>query len=93
MLRQSQRTFVPELDFCTTSGGSVSTVVTDLGVLQPRGEDRELTLTAVHPGVDSDQAREATGWDLQVADDLSVTPAPTGTELSALRALEAHGDG
>jgi glutaconate CoA-transferase, subunit B len=92
MLRQSLRTFVPELDFRTTSGGSVSTVVTDLGVLQPRGEERELTLTSVHPGVDVEQAREATGWDLRIADDVGVTPTPTGAELTALRALEAHGD-
>ena len=92
MLRQSLRTFVPELDFRTTSGGSVSTVVTDLGVLQPRGEERELTLTSVHPGVDAEQARESTGWDLRIADDLGVTPTPTDAELSALRALEAHGD-
>jgi glutaconate CoA-transferase, subunit B len=92
MLRQSLRSFVSELDFRTTSGGSVSTVVTDLGVLQPRGEERELTLTSVHPGVDVEQAREATGWDLRVAGDLAVTPTPTGAELSALRALEGHGD-
>ena len=92
MLRQSPRTFVSELDFRTTSGGSVSAVVTDLGVLEPRGEERELTLTSVHPGIDADQAREATGWDLRVADDLSVTPPPTEAELAALRALEAQGE-
>jgi glutaconate CoA-transferase subunit B len=94
MLRQSQRTFVPELDFLTTLGGSVSTVVTDLGLLEPVGEgdDRELTLTSVHPGVDVEQAREATGWELRVADDLSITPAPTEAELIALRGLEAKGD-
>jgi glutaconate CoA-transferase subunit B len=94
MLRQSLRTFVPELDFLTSPGGSVSTVVTDLGVLEPRGEgdDWELTLTSVHPGVDVDQAREATGWELRVADDLSVTATPTEAELTALRGLEAKGD-
>jgi glutaconate CoA-transferase, subunit B len=90
MLRQSLRTFVSELDFRTSAGGSVSTVVTDLGILKPRGEERELTLTSVHPGVDADQAREATGWDLRVADDLDVTAAPTDAELKALRALETH---
>jgi glutaconate CoA-transferase, subunit B len=90
MLRQSLRTFVSELDFRTSAGGSVSTVVTDLGILKPRGEERELTLTSVHPGVDADQAREATGWDLRVADDLDVTTAPTDAELKALRALETH---
>jgi glutaconate CoA-transferase, subunit B len=90
MLRQSLRTFVSELDFRTSAGGSVSTVVTDLGILKPRGEERELTLTSVHPGVDADQAREVTGWDLRVADDLDVTAAPTDAELKALRALETH---
>jgi len=92
MLRQSRRTFVSELDFRTTPGGSVSTVVTDLGILGPRGEERELTLMSVHPGVDVDQACEATGWDLRVADDLTVTQAPTEAELTALRALEAKGE-
>jgi glutaconate CoA-transferase, subunit B len=92
MLRQSTRTFVSELDFRTTLGGSVSTVVTDLGILEPRGDERELTLTSVHPGVDVEQAHEATGWDLRVADDLSVTPPPNEVELTALRALEAKGE-
>jgi glutaconate CoA-transferase, subunit B len=88
MLRQSPRTFVGQLDFRTTSGTAVSTVVTDLGVLEPRGRERELTLTSVHPGVTVEQAREATGWELRVAEELSVTPAPTDAELAALRALE-----
>jgi glutaconate CoA-transferase subunit B len=87
MLRQTPRTFVAELDFRTTLGRAVSTVVTDLGVLEPRGGDRELTLTAVHPGVEPEAAREATGWDLRVADDLERTPPPTEAELAALRAL------
>src|SRR4029078_9099630 len=85
MLRQSLRTFVSELDFRTSAGGSVSTVVTDLGILEPRGEERELTLTSVHPGVDADQAREATGWDLEVADDLTVTEAATDAAREGAR--------
>ena len=92
MLRQTARTFVQELDFRTTLGHAVSRVVTDLGVLEPRGADRELTLTAVHPGVEPDAAREATGWDLRVADDLERTAPPTGAELTALRALTTRDD-
>lgn len=92
MLRQSPRTFVRRLDFTTSRGGAVSTVVTDLGILEPRGEDRELTLTAVHPGVEVDEARAATGWELRVADDLGTTPPPTDDELAALRALESRGE-
>jgi len=91
MLRQTPRTFVPELDFRTSCGGRVSVVVTDLGLLEPRGEERELVLTHVHPGNDTEQAREATGWPLRVADDLRETRAPTDEELAALRGLATKG--
>ncbi len=86
MLRHSQRAFVEKLDFTTSVGDRVSVVVTDLGILEPR--DGELTLTAVHPGASADEAREATGWELRVADDLGETVAPTEAELAALRALQ-----
>ncbi len=92
MLRQSPRTFVDRLDFRTTPGTAVSTVVTDLGILEPRGDERELTLTSVHPGVDADQVRDATAWDLRVAEELGITAAPTEAELTALRALRAEGE-
>ena len=89
MLRHSRRTFVQELDFTTSAGDNVRVVVTDLGILEPR--DGELTLTAVHPGVDTDDVVDATGWELRVADDVRETAAPTGEELDALRALESRG--
>jgi glutaconate CoA-transferase, subunit B len=85
----SPRTFVPELDFLTTTGARTTQVITDLGVLEPR--DGELTLTAVHPGVTADQAREATGWDLRVAEEIATTPEPTDEELGALKELLARG--
>jgi glutaconate CoA-transferase subunit B len=87
MLRQSPRTFVDRLDFRTSSGERVSVVVTDLGVLEPRGDDRQLTLTQLHPGVDVDRAREATGWPLAVASDVRVTAPPDDSELEVLRGL------
>ena len=89
MLRQSPRTFVERLDFTTSRGDRVRVVVTDLGVLEPRGG--ELTLTQLHPGATVEQAVAATGWELKVADDLVETEAPTGEELAALRALETKG--
>ena len=85
MLRHSKRTFVPELDFTTSVGDNVRVVVTDLGILEPC--DGELTLTAVHRGVDARDVVEATAWELRVADDLRETAPPTGDELDALRAL------
>jgi glutaconate CoA-transferase subunit B len=92
MLRQSPRTFVERLDFRTSSGARVTVVVTDLGILEP-GNDGELTLTHLHPGIDVDQAREATGWNLRVAGDLNQTQPPSDRELAALRALRTKGNG
>ena len=104
IVRQSTRTFVEKVDFVTSVGfgsgpgsreklgfrgrGPVK-VITDLGVLEPDPESCELTLTQIHEGVDPDQAREATGWPLAVADDLVVTAPPTPEELEVLRDLLA----
>jgi glutaconate CoA-transferase subunit B len=81
----SPRTFVERLDFRTTTGARTTAVITELGVLEPR--DGELTLTALHPGVTVEQVRDATGWQLRVADELVSTPPPTADELAALEEL------
>jgi glutaconate CoA-transferase, subunit B len=92
MLRQTPRAFVETLDFRTSSGERVTFVVTDLGVLEP-DETGELTLTRVHPGATVEQAREATGWALRVADPLGETEPPSERELERLRALRTKGQG
>jgi glutaconate CoA-transferase, subunit B len=88
--RHSKRAFVETLDFVTSlahdRGHTV--VITDLGVLRP-GADGELELVAVHPKVEVDQVREATGWELKVAEPLERTEPVTGHELDALRELRA----
>ena len=68
-------------------GRGPTAVITDLGVLEPDPETCELVLTQVHPGVDVDQAREQTGWELKVADDLQSTEPPTDEEIAKLREL------
>lgn len=103
VMRQSARSFVDQLDFITSvgygtgpgdrarhgfSGRGPTAVITDLGVLEPDPIDCELTLTALHPGIDPGQAIAATGWTLRIAPRLDITDAPTDTELSALRALK-----
>jgi glutaconate CoA-transferase subunit B len=107
MLRQAPRAFVERLDFLTTvgfgdgrgsreklgfSGRGVTAVVTDLGVLEPDPETCELTLTLLHPGVTVEQAREATGWPLRVAEHVARGKAPTAAELKALRGLKLAGE-
>jgi glutaconate CoA-transferase, subunit B len=90
IVRHSKRTFVEQLDFVTSlahrEGHTV--VITDLGVLRP-GDDGELELVAVHPEVDVEQVREATGWELRVADPLEHTEPVTERELETLRELRA----
>jgi glutaconate CoA-transferase subunit B len=85
----SKRTFVQRLDFLTTTGARTTQVITDLGVLEPR--NGELELTTLHPGVSVGQVREATGWELRVADEPATTPEPTDEELGALEELIARG--
>src|SRR5689334_18346869 len=90
LLRQTPRAFVERLDFKTSTAESVRVVVTDLGILEPR--DGELTLTGVHQGVEPEEARRATGWELRVADDVCETEPPTDGELEALRGLRTKGE-
>lgn len=85
MLRHGPRAFVERVDFRTSLGTRVGVVFTDLGILAPR--EGELTLTHVHPGVDVEEVRAATGWPLRVAEDLRKTAPPTERELSTLRSL------
>ncbi|HVL05628.1 MAG TPA: CoA-transferase subunit beta [Acidimicrobiales bacterium] len=87
VLRHSRRAFVERLDFRTSVPGRGGTaVITDLGVLEA-GDDGELVLAAVHPGVSVGDVRAATSWELRVAGDVTVTEAPTPQELDVLRSM------
>jgi glutaconate CoA-transferase subunit B len=103
VLRQSSRAFVDKVDFITSfghgtgkgdrerlglRGAGPTLVITDLGILRPDPETSELTLTELHPGVELDQVRQATGWRLKVAGGLKTTSAPTEDELRILRELK-----
>jgi glutaconate CoA-transferase subunit B len=103
LLRQNPKTFVERLDFLTTvgflrgwrsrdelavPGKGPQAVITDLGVLEPDPDSRELVLTKVHPGVDANAAVAATGWPLRVADRVGETEPPSAEELVILRALK-----
>jgi glutaconate CoA-transferase, subunit B len=104
MLRQSPRSFVEGLDFRSSVGYGAApgdrerlgmpgrgptVVITDLGVLRPDPESRELTLTQLHPGVTAQQASEQTGWPLRISEELEETEPPSDEELRQLRDLRA----
>jgi glutaconate CoA-transferase subunit B len=111
-LRHNPRAFVNKLDFVTSAGHldggdsrarlrlpgkGPTAVITDLAIMTPDPATRELTLTSVHPGVDVETVKKATGWPLKVSDSLKTTEPPTERELSVLRQLQertaaAHAD-
>lgn len=111
VMRQTPRTFVNRLDFMTTLGHGrtgrerrelgVTTegpalLVTDLCIMKPGEETKEMAVVSLHPGVTMEAVRAATGWELRAADTVTETAPPTAAELEVLRELnrrtaEAHG--
>jgi glutaconate CoA-transferase, subunit B len=102
VLKQSLRSFVQKLDFCTSAGflngngerarraipgAGPQVVITDLGVLKPVTGSQELTLVARYENVSVDKIRAATSWPLAVADTIDVVAPPTSEELRVLRDL------
>jgi glutaconate CoA-transferase, subunit B len=105
VLRQRPRSFVERLDYVTSvghrhggdsraelgyPGAGPTTVMPDLGVLRPDPVTKELTLVALHPGATVEGAREATGWELRVAEEVATTEPPSHEELEVLRELHAR---
>ncbi len=105
IMRQGRRSFVPRVDFVTSFGhgeggdhrqrlgmrtAGPTLVATDLCLLRPDPETKELTVVSVHPGVSHEQISEATGWPVRFAHQVEQTPPPTATELDVLRDLQAR---
>ncbi|WP_277811358.1 CoA-transferase subunit beta [Chromohalobacter canadensis] len=104
-LKHSKRTFVNDVDFITTLGfgrdgkardgvpnigRGPTRVITDLCVMKPDPETKELVVVSLHPGVTRDDVIEATGWEIRFADQLETTPTPDARELEVLRDLKAR---
>jgi glutaconate CoA-transferase subunit B len=103
VVRHIERALVERVDFVTSvgygtgpgererlglTGAGPRLVITDLGILEPDPDSCEPTLTCLHPGASLDKARQATGWPLAVAGDLTTTDPPSQQELEVLRRLE-----
>jgi glutaconate CoA-transferase subunit B len=103
--QHDSRTFVPRVDFVTSFGygeggdhrqrlgfatAGPTLIVTDLCLMRPDPKTRELTVTAIHPGVRREQIMERTGWPVRFAASVDGTPPPGAAELSVLRELQAR---
>jgi glutaconate CoA-transferase, subunit B len=72
-------------------GGGPRLVLSPLGVFD-FDDDGDLRVRSLHEGVTADQVREATGWAIDVPDDVPQTTAPTDDELALLRErVDVHG--
>lgn len=104
IIRQSERAFVDKLAFITSAGfltggdarqragctgNGPSAMITDLCIMRPHSETKELIVTSIHPGITRDQIRSKTGWPILFADDCGLTSEPTEHELTVLRRLLA----
>ncbi|MCJ7779531.1 MAG: CoA-transferase subunit beta, partial [Acidimicrobiia bacterium] len=93
IMQQSTRSFVERVDFVTSPGhkagsvrrgGGPAVVVTQLGIYE-FDDKGEMTLTAVHPGVNSAAITSQCGWQMRMSPNVAETPAPTDEELRLLR--------
>jgi len=98
MTPHNKRRFPEKVDFCTSAGflsgrtereksgvrgKGPQAVVTDLAIMMPDGNG-ELQVTALHPGVELDEVRQNTGWEIKTAPALERTAEPTAEELRIL---------
>nr|WP_241837792.1 CoA-transferase [Streptomyces sp. CB03234] len=94
--RHSPRVFVERVDMVCGLGYDraeaagaayhrIRRVVTDLGVLDFATPDRSMRLASLHPGVTVEEVVQATGFALDVPDDVPYTREPTAEELTLIR--------
>jgi acyl CoA:acetate/3-ketoacid CoA transferase beta subunit len=94
--RHSPRVFVPRVDMVCGVGydrgaRDLRVVVTNLGVLDFGGPGRTMRLRSVHPGVEVSEVVAATGFELDVPDDVPQMRSPTPRELELIGGLDPGG--
>jgi acyl CoA:acetate/3-ketoacid CoA transferase beta subunit len=74
-----------ELPEQSTRFHDIHRVVSNLGVFDFETPDHAMRLIAVHPGVSVDEVREATSFELMIADHVPETRSPSEEELRLIR--------
>jgi glutaconate CoA-transferase subunit B len=72
-------------------GGGPVAIITTLCVLRFPEGGGEAYVASIHPGHGAAEVRSETGWDVRFADSVDETPAPTETELVAIRKFDPDG--
>jgi glutaconate CoA-transferase subunit B len=100
IMRLGKRSFVDKLDFTTSAGyldggdarerlglpgAGPKLVITDKAIFDFENPEREMQLVSLHPGLTLDDVRAEMGWEVRLAPQVGVTPAPTGEEMHLVR--------
>ena len=99
--KHDRRRFVEKLDFLTTPGyltgpgareaaglapnAGPYRVITDLAVLGYGEESKRMEILSLHPGVELERVKEATGFELEIREPFTTTAVPSDVELRILR--------
>ncbi|MFW9828129.1 MAG: CoA-transferase [Candidatus Thorarchaeota archaeon] len=96
--RHDKRTFVPTEDLFFISGvgfpngkpsicggSGPQCVITNLGYLDFEEKSKHMRLSTIHPGIDIETAKDSTGFELIIPNNLKETKPPTEKELKLLR--------
>jgi acyl CoA:acetate/3-ketoacid CoA transferase beta subunit len=70
---------------------NVYRVITNLGVFDFGGPDHTMRAVSLHPGVEPDDVRINTSFQVHGLDDAEQTRLPTGDELELIRQLDPKG--
>jgi acyl CoA:acetate/3-ketoacid CoA transferase beta subunit/acyl CoA:acetate/3-ketoacid CoA transferase alpha subunit len=94
---QSKKRCVEKLDYLTSPGDRVSTLVTDMGVFR-KGADGRFILTGCISGTGSkcqvaeqDEVQDNCGWKVKAAAKVTFIESPDERELALLRMFDPHG--
>jgi glutaconate CoA-transferase subunit B len=100
LTNHSPRTVVERVDFRSGAGygpereqylggsGAPTRLVTNLGVFDWRGPDHTLAAVSLHPGVTPAMVREATGFPMDIPEDVPVTEPPDAQAVAIIRAAD-----
>jgi glutaconate CoA-transferase subunit B len=106
IMAHERRRFVERVSYITSPGygdgpgwrermglprGGPAAVITTVGVLGFEPTTKTAFLRSYHPGQSPESVRANTGWDLDVADDVAQTPAPSAEELAIIRRYDPQG--
>ena len=93
--RQSVKRFVDRVEYITSPGTRVKTIVSDLGIFEKLGEDKDMTLTGLHYDGGNASLEERVkmvkdncGWELKVAVTPKIMHPPGMEELALLRCFD-----